>query len=238
MLERECVFEKLASLGRRSALCAETSEHRRRLWREPDVTHDRNTRSYQGEHAGDCGAGALDLHRVGAGLLQEVHAVSHRFLVGDLERAEGHVGHDERSSSPARDRAREHDHLSHRRRHRRLVSEHGHRRGIADEDDVDTGGVRNPAAGEIVRRDHHDRVAAPLHADEICERKLACSFGTAGHASSPSRRTLSMSRVRPTRAAATRCRRPLNRASSTYSGVRRGSVERATRAAASASAPC
>ena len=40
--------------------------------------------------------GALELDRVGAGLLDEADRVVHRLLVGDLERAEGHVGDDER----------------------------------------------------------------------------------------------------------------------------------------------
>ena len=45
--------------------------------------------------------GALELDRVGARLLDEADRVSHRLVVGDLERAERHVGDDERTPGAA-----------------------------------------------------------------------------------------------------------------------------------------
>ena len=59
---------------------------------------------------------------------------------------------DERPPRTARDGAREHEHLVHRDRHGRGVAEHGHRRRVADEHDVDAGLVGEPAARARRRR--------------------------------------------------------------------------------------
>ena len=76
-------------------------------------------------------------------------AFSTRLLVGDLVGAERQVGDDERPPcAPRVDRAREDEHLVHRRGHGRVVAEHDHRGGVADEDQVDAGGVGEAAARE------------------------------------------------------------------------------------------
>ena len=112
-------------------------------------------------------------------LLHEAHRVLDGVLVGHLVRAERHVGDDERPPRTARHRAREHEHLVHRGRHGRVVAEHGHRRRVAHEDDVDAGLVGQPAARGVVGGDHHDRVAARLHLGQLGQRQLA-GAGVAG----------------------------------------------------------
>ena len=71
-----------------------------------------------------------------------------------------------------------------------LVAEHDHRRGVADEDQVDAGGVGEAAAGRVVGGDHHDLLAARFISASSGSGSLpgrACSgraSGTRGHASS------------------------------------------------------
>ena len=74
-------------------------------------------------------------------------AFSKRLLVGDLERAERQVGDDERTPRAARHRAREQEHLVHRRGHGRVVAEDDHGRRVADEDEVDAGGIGDAPPG-------------------------------------------------------------------------------------------
>ena len=57
--------------------------------------------------------------------------------------------------------------------HGRVVAEHDHRRGVADEDQVDAGLVGDAAGRRVVGGDHHDLVAAPLHLGELGQRELA-----------------------------------------------------------------
>src|SRR6185312_4963940 len=97
----------------------------------------------------------------------------------------------------------------------------------ADEDEVDARGVGEPAARRVVGRDHHDLVAAPLHLGQLGERQLAGRPGgvarglrVVAHESSPSRRTLSIKRVEPTRTAAARTLASPRSSTSTYSGSR------------------
>ena len=98
-------------------------------------------------HAREHRPGALELDGLGARLLEEADGVRDRLVVGDLEGAERHVGDHERPLRAARDRAREHDHLVDRRGDGRLVAEHDHRGGVADEDQVDAGRVGEPPPG-------------------------------------------------------------------------------------------
>src|SRR5207244_2610243 len=85
------------------------------------------------------------------------------------------------------------------------VAEHDHRGGVADEDHVDPGVLGEARAGRVVGGDHHDLVATLLHSGEFGQRQLA---GGDAHWRSPSRRTLSIKRVEPTRTAAERTMAP------------------------------
>ncbi len=207
-LERERIGEEADGLVRRPALRLEAAEHRRRLRGQADVTHHRDARADDRRDAGQGRACALELDGVRAGLLDEADRVLERLGVRDLERAERHVGDHERPARTARHRARQHDHLVHRRGDGGVVAEDGHRRRVADEDEVGAGLVREAAGRRVVRRDHDDRLAARLHAGQLGDGELA-GGGRAGcggaracaHDSSSSGR-LSIRRVVPTRTAA------------------------------------
>ena len=137
-------------------------------------------------------------------LLDEADRVPHGVLVAHLVRAERHVADDDRPVHRAGDRPGQEEHLVHRHRDRRaLVAEHDHRRRVADEDHVDPRVLGEARARHVVRRHHHDPVAAALHLGELGEGKLSCGDTHVGHLSS-SRGTLSMRRVEPARTAAAR----------------------------------
>ena len=208
-LERERVLVEPHRLLGRPALRLEAAEHRRRLGRQPEVTHHRDAGTDDRLDARERLPGSLELDRVGACLLDEADRVVQRLLVGDLERAERHVRDDERPARPAAGRTREHDHLVHRRGHGRVVAEHGHRGRVADEDHVGAGSVREPSGGGVVGRHHGDRLTARLQLGELGQSELpgrgraGSGFARAGgHRSSSFRITLSISRVEPTRTAA------------------------------------
>ena len=157
-------------LLRRAALGLEAAEHRGGLGREPDVAHDRDPG--RDDRAARSITPAPSSFGVRAGLLHEADRVADGVLVRHLERAERHVRDDERPRRAARDGAREHEHLVHRRRHGRVVAEHGHRGGVADEDEVDAGLVGESPSRCVVRRDHDDRLPAGLHLGELGEGEL------------------------------------------------------------------
>ena len=210
-LERPRVTEQRDSLLRRPPLRLEPAEHRRRLWCQADVPHHRDPGVDDRTDACEHRARSLELHGVRSGLLDEADRVANRILVRDLERAEGHVGDHERPARPACDSSGEDEHLVHRGRHGRFVSEDGHRGRVADEHEVHAGFVGEAPSGRVVRRDHHDRLVSRLHLGELGDRELSRRrSGGRGllradaHRSSPSRTALSMSRVEPTRTAPAR----------------------------------
>ena len=197
-----------AAVGR-AALHLEAAEHGRGLRREADVAHHRDARVDDRPRARDRRAAALELHRVGAALLHEPHRVRDRLLVRGLVGAERHVGDDERPLRAARHPLRHEHDLVERDRHGRLAAVHDHARRVADEDQVDAGLVGEPAARRVVGGDHDDLLAAALHLGELRQRQLAgrpgrVARGLGAHVSSPSRMTLSIRRVAPTRTAAAR----------------------------------
>ncbi len=209
--ERARVGEQRERLLRGTALRLEAAERGRRLRGEADVAHDRDPGADDRADARQHRAGAFELHGVGARLLDEADRVPHGVLVGDLERAERHVGDDERPPRAARHGRGQHEHLVHRRGHGRVVAEDGHRGRVADEHEVGARLVGEPSAGCVVRRHHDDRLAPRLHLCELGDGELAGSGGGRGgllrsdaHGASPSRTTLSMRRVEPTRTAPAR----------------------------------
>src|SRR5439155_26868985 len=88
------------------------------------------------------------------------------------------------------------------------------RRGVADEDHVDAGVLREAGPGSVVGGHHHDPLAAFFHLRELRQRQLSFrdahlspfsvrpSQAEAWHGTSTT--TLSMRRVPPTRTAAAR----------------------------------
>ena len=81
---------------------------------------------------------AFELDDVGAALLDHPDRARDSLLVGHLVRPERQIADDERMRRGARDRARQEDHLVERHRQRRGMTEHHHRGGVADEDQLDS----------------------------------------------------------------------------------------------------
>ena len=210
-LERTCVGEQRERLLGAAALRLVAAEHRRRLGRQADVAHHRDPGADDRPDAREHRARTLQLDRVGSGLLDEADGISQRILVRHLEGAEGQVRDHERPARPARDGAGQDQHLLDGRGDGRLVSEHRHRRGVADEHEVGAGLVGQAAARRVVRRDHDHRLAPRLHLGELGEGKLPRrrsgrrgSLRSGAHEASPSMTTLSIKRVEPTRTAPAR----------------------------------
>ena len=187
------------------------------------MAHDADAGAADRANARERGTGPLELDHVGTALLEEAHRVVDGVVVRRLVGAEGHVPDDQGPLGRSRDRAGQEQHLVERHRQGRVVAENDHRRGVADEDQVDSGRVREPRAGRVVRGDHDDLLATRLHLEELGESQLSgCGSGRAGlawtsaHADSSfwsrpsqaeawhgtSRITLSIKRVLPTRTAA------------------------------------
>ena len=166
-LERARRVDQAARLDGGTALRFVPAQQLHRLRRQPDVADHRNRgiddRFGTPEHR----PRAFQLHRVGPSLLQKPDGVPNGGLVRRLKRSERHVGDDERPSGAARDGASQHEHFVHGDRQRRVVPEHGHGGGIADERDVDAGGVGEPGARRVIHRHHRDSLAAALHRAEI-----------------------------------------------------------------------
>jgi hypothetical protein len=186
---------------RRPALRLEAAERRLRLRRQPDVPHHRDPGRDDRLHARERRPGALELDDVRAALLDEADSGFDRLLVGDVVAPEGEVADNERPLRRTRDGACQEQHLVHGRGDGAVVTEHDHRGGVADEDEIDARVLGEPRPRRVVRGDHDDLLAVALHRGELRQRQLS-SF----HPSSPSRTTLSISRVSPTRTAAARTR--------------------------------
>ena len=77
-LERLRFLDQPAPRRRRAALRLVAAEKCRRLWRQPDVTHDWNARVDDGADPRERAARAFELHRIGAALLDEPDGVLDR----------------------------------------------------------------------------------------------------------------------------------------------------------------
>ena len=155
------VGEQPVGRGRRPALRVIAAEHRRGLRRQPDVTHHRHAR---GDNRGDArrcvpapsiltaSAPASFTKPDRVGRRRARRRPGTRRTAGRRRRAA--------ARAPRDDRARQHQHLVHRDRRRRVQPEHRHRGGVADEDGVDAGAIGQARAGRVVRRDHRDLAAA------------------------------------------------------------------------------
>src|SRR6266566_7174936 len=187
------------------------------------MAHDTDAGAADGANAGEGRPRAFELDHVGAALLEEADRVVDGVVVRGLVGAEGHVPDDQGPFGRTRDRAGQEQHLVESYRQSRVVAEDDHRCGVADEDQVESGRVREPGAGRVVGGDHDDLLAASLHLEELGQGELSgCGCRRAGlartgaHAGSlfwsrpsqaeawhgTSRITLSIRRVLPTWTAA------------------------------------
>ncbi len=185
-LQRQRVVEHLPGARRGPALRAVAAEHRRRLRRQPDVTHDRHAGADDRSRTVGRGAAALELDRVAARLLDEAVRGLDRLRVAGLVGPERQVADQQRRLQAAPHGAREHQQLLDGHRHGVGVAEHVVGRGVADQHDVDAGLLDHERARVVVGGDHHDRLAQRPHLGELGERHALALLvlGWAGHGAS------------------------------------------------------
>ncbi len=170
VLERE---RRVGDRARRedvAALDAVAAELGDGLGREADVAHDGDTGPHDRVDGVPHVLAALELHAVGAALLEEPSGVPDRLLDRDLVAEEGHVADDEAALPRADDRLAVVDHLVERHGQGRLVPEEDVRERVADEDDLDSGFVHGPRLNEVVGGDHGEALPLPLHVAEHGDR--------------------------------------------------------------------
>jgi hypothetical protein len=118
----------------------------------------------------DARAAALELDRVAARLLDEPLRGGDRELVRCLVGPERQVADEQRCVQAAPHGRGEHQHLVDRHRNGRLVPEHGHRAGVADEHDIDAGRLGDLSGRIVVGGHHHDRLPESLLLDQPGKR--------------------------------------------------------------------
>ena len=129
-----------------------------RLRGEPEVGHHRHLGVGEGRH--QLGAVAFDLHPLRPRLLDEADGVGHRVVGAEVERAIGHVRHQQGALDAPAGRFGVVDHLVHGDRQRVRMAQHDHGERVAHQDDVHSGRVGRAPLREVVGGDHHDAVAA------------------------------------------------------------------------------
>ena len=172
------------------------------------MAHDPDVRLGDRTHPGEHPPGALELDDVGAALLDHSDRAGNGLLVGHLVGAERQIADHERTRRRPGHRPGQEDHLVERHRQGRRVAEHDHRCRVADEDHLDARLVGDASGGSVVGGDHHDPVADAVF---IWASSGSGSLPGAGVEAAGVRgrvlmtllsdRTLSIRRVRPTRAA-------------------------------------
>src|SRR5215203_3336371 len=156
-LQREGVLELLDRTLGRLALGFVAAEGGGGLGGEADVAHHRDAGVDDRPGALDDDAAGLELDRLATGLLDQALGAADRFLVARLVAAHRHVADHQRRLQAAADGFAEHHHLVHRDHLGPGIAEDNVGGGIADEDDVDAGGLGHGGRGVVIGRDHHDR---------------------------------------------------------------------------------
>ena len=190
-LERVSLLGDLRGLVGRPSLGPEAPERGRRLRCEADVAHHRHAGVDDRLRALDRDPAALELDDVAARLLDVPRRGLDRLLVRALVGAERQVAHQERRAQPAANGAGEDEHLVQAHRGGGRVAEHGHRRGVADQDQIHPGLLGDFGRREVVGRDHHDRLGVELHLRQARHRHLVslCAHSDASEASGESSST-------------------------------------------------
>ena len=156
------IAHELLDGGQRFALHLIAAHGVQRLRRKPDVSHDRNFRVAQAHDQLAALLSALDLHRLGAGFLDKPRGVAHRFVSGQMVRAIGHVGNEQRALGSAPGCAGVVQHLIHAHRHGVLVAQHHHGQRVAHQDHVNAGLIHQARGGIVVGGQASDALAPLL----------------------------------------------------------------------------
>ena len=215
--ERPSVVQQAGGARGRPALRVVAAQHRRGLWRQPEMTHHGHAGGHDGGGAPNGRARAFHLDGIGTGVADEPDRVRHGNPVRDLVGTEGEIGNEQRPPGTARDGAGQHQHLVHRDADRGVEAEDRHRGGVAHEDGVDAGAIGQPRARRVVGGQHRDLATAPGCVGERAGKhfRRAVHIGRSEASSMSSSGRLSINRVRPTRAATTSARMPFRVATAT-----------------------
>ena len=107
-------------------------------------------------HDGGAGGAALELDGLRAGLFDEADGIGDSVVPGGVIAAEGHVGDEKGAGETAADGAGVMEHLVDGDGEGVGVAEDGHGEGVADEDEVDAGGVEQARGGVVVGGERGD----------------------------------------------------------------------------------
>ena len=152
---------------RRLTLHFEPAELIHRLRRQADVPHHGNAGLDEFPHRLRRALAAFELHSAAAGLLHEPRRVLHRVLPAGLVAAERHIADDQCVLRAADYGLSVMQHVVHRHRQRRVITEDHHAERVANENDVSPAILDEPRGRTVVGRHHHDLRAIVLHLDDV-----------------------------------------------------------------------
>ena len=173
------------------------------------MRHDRDAVRGESANGLDHLGAAFDLDRVHARLFQKTRRIAEGVGRAGLVGAERHVADEERPRRAARDRRGVPNHVVHRHRHGRGITEHHHAERVADQDHVYAGLLDETRERGVVCRHHRDALAVALHRDEVGDGDFL--RGRRGSAA-----VLIAHFEPPSRPAACRSRRQRNRSARLY----------------------
>ena len=113
---------------------------------------------------------ALELENIAAAFLHHAVRGVNRLLHALVVRPENHIADDHRRRRALHDRADMVDHLVRRQGDGSRIAEDDHRKGIADENDVDSGLLHQDCRGVIVRGHHGDAFFFLFHFLQFLDR--------------------------------------------------------------------
>jgi hypothetical protein len=179
VLDRKRVLHELLGLLIGATLHAPAAQCVHRLWGQPDVTHHGNACL---DDLVDGGGGArtpLELDGLGCTLLDKPPRVLEGDFRAHLVAHERHIDGQVSRTQPASDASAVVDHVleGHAQGVRMALDDHAD--AVADEDDVDVGGIDQTRHGGVIGGDHGDLCVLGLHS-------LKVQYGLAAHDSSHS----------------------------------------------------
>ena len=125
------------------------------------MPHDRDLGVEQGSDQSGPLAPPLDLDRRRPPLLQEAARIPDRVAPAGLKGHVRHVPHHQGAARRARHGARVVEHFLHRDREGALVPEHIVPETVADQEDIDPGGIEDACRGVVVGGQHDDLATGP-----------------------------------------------------------------------------
>ena len=155
---------------------AESSQPMNVLRQQTQVPHDWNSGIGQRSHDSGERCAALDLHGFRAAVLHQPPCISNGIGDARVIGEEGQIGYDERPGCAVRDRAAMMNHHVQRDADRRVVAEHDHAEGVANQQNIDSGAIHNAGHGGVIRRQHGDLLRGAFHFEKVGNADLPALF--------------------------------------------------------------